>query len=492
MASIPSQEPAGYAPGAASATGLSRWFGLLLVMALGAAAVAIGWTGYIASDDASYYGGAVEWLRNAPFAGDSHWTTRFPVVLSLAGAMLLVGAGPAALALTSLFWFVSFVATGAALAARIGDRRVGRLAAVLLATLPLSAVSASIVNCDLPEATFLMLGLWLLARVVQRDGQGRHAAAAGICFGLAILCRETAVLALAGFAPLFLAGRPVPRRVLLVAGAGAAAVLALEMLFQFAVTGDPLHRYMLAFNHDDTLSRAANLEGNLLVHPLVDPLLVLLVNNEFGLLFWVAAAALCAGAVRGVRPSGKNALVLCIALGLASALLVSLLSTKLVLNPRYFTMTAIAAAVIAALWVSRLKALQAALVMTGVVGLNFLLLSVQNNNPQWPAYALVEAALEHPGRAIAADEEIVHRAELPLGWSGADNVVFAGEAASLRLIEQSADAPPAIAVYPSPTTRLGSILRALGLSDSLPAAVEPRLMRPNPTMIVVEANTTPK
>lgn len=469
-----------------------RWAGLLSVVALGAAAAAIGWTGYIASDDASYYGGAAEWLRSAPFAGDNHWTTRFPLILSLAAAMLFVGVAPAALTVTSLFWFIAFVATGAALATRIGGRKVGCLTAVLLATLPLCAVAASIVNCDLPEATFLMLGLWLLAGVVGQDGYGRSAAAAGICFGLAVLCRETAVLALAGFAPLFLLGRPLPRRILMVAAAGAAVVLALEMLFQFALTGDPFHRYMLAFNHSDTLSRAANLEGNLLLHPLIDPLLVLLVNNEFGLVFWVMALALATGAVRGLGPRRKNALILCIALGLASALLIALLSAKLVLNPRYFTMTAVAAAIIAALWLSRLKMPLAALVLTGMVGLNLLLLSAQNNNPQWPAYALVEAALDHPGQMVAADEELIHRAELPLGWRGVDNVVPAGAPASLRLIEQSADAPPAIAVYPSPPTPLGSLLRRLGLSDSLPAAAETRLMNPNPTMTVVEAPTAPK
>ena len=468
------------------------WTGLLLVVALGAAAVAVGWTGYIASDDASYYGGAAEWLRSGPFAGDSHWTTRFPLILSLAAAMWVVGAGPSALAATSLFWFVGFVAAGAALATRIGGQKVGWLTAALLATLPLSAVAASVVNCDLPEATFLMLGLWLLAGVVGKAGGEVSAAAAGICFGLAVLCRETAVLALAGFAPLFLLGRPLPRRLLIVAAAGAAVVLALEMLFQFALTGDPLHRYMLAFNHDDTLSRAANLEGNLLLHPLIDPLLVLLVNNEFGLLFWVMAFAVAMGALRGLEGRPKRGLTLCIALGLTSALLVSLLSAKLVLNPRYFTMAAVAAAIITALWLSRLKKPQAALVLTGMVGLNLLLLSAQNNHPQWPADALVEAALDHPGQVVAADEELIHRAELPLGWSGVDNVVSAEKPASLRLVEKSADSPPAIAAYPSPPTPLGSLLGGLGMSDSLPAAVQSRLMNPNPTMILVEAPTAPK
>ena len=72
---------------------LALWGPRLVLAALALAAVRAGWTGFIASDDASYYAGAVEWLRDPPFAGDSHWTTRFPVVLTLAaGAYVVAGA----------------------------------------------------------------------------------------------------------------------------------------------------------------------------------------------------------------------------------------------------------------------------------------------------------------------------------------------------------------------------------------------------------------
>lgn len=209
-------------------------------------AVAIAWTGYIASDDASYYFGALEWLTDPPFAGSDHWTTRFPLVLSLAAAIGLVGAGPLALGLTAVGWYLAFLLATALFAQRVGGPRVAILAALLIGTLPLVATSASIANCDLPEVAFLLLGLWLLAGEAAGERPRTGAAlAAGISFGLAILCRETAVLALAGLGVPFLLGRPVTRRTLLLAAAGAACVLAGEMLFQWLVTGDPLHRYGL-------------------------------------------------------------------------------------------------------------------------------------------------------------------------------------------------------------------------------------------------------
>ncbi len=47
------------------------------------------------------------------------------------------------------------------------------------------------------------------------------------------------------------------------------------------MTGHPLNRWDVAFHHDSHIDRAANLEGDLLVQPAIDPLLVLLVNEDF-------------------------------------------------------------------------------------------------------------------------------------------------------------------------------------------------------------------
>ena len=73
----------------------------LAIALVAAVAVACGWTGFIASDDELYYGGALKWAAGEPFAGDSHWTTRFPLVLTLAAMIKLVGAAPLALHLTA-------------------------------------------------------------------------------------------------------------------------------------------------------------------------------------------------------------------------------------------------------------------------------------------------------------------------------------------------------------------------------------------------------
>ena len=363
-----------------------------LVLLIGALSVAVGWTGFIASDDQFYYFGALEWAQHGAFAGDSHWATRFPLVLSLAAAIKTVGAVPLALNLTAIAWYAAFVAVGILLARRIGGELTGWIAGLLFASMPLIATGGSIVNCDNPEGVFLMLGAWLLAGEVERPRASR-CLLAGIAFGLAILSRETAVLALSGLGILFLLGRPLPRWALLAAGCGAALVLFGEAAFQWSMTGDPLHRYSLAFNHDSNLDRAVNEEGNLLVHPAIDPLLVLFVNNEFALLFWLAIPAALA-----MRRDGMDwrRFAPVLAMGGASFLLVALLSHKLVLNPRYFTPTAVAATILVAAWIGRMAPRRATAILTVTVAANLAMLSLQNNHPRWEATALVQAAAADP------------------------------------------------------------------------------------------------
>src|SRR5579859_2361130 len=222
----------------------------LLVGMAGIVAIGIGWVGYSASDDANYYEAALRWLDHPPVAGDDHWATRFPLILSLAGMIALLGKGATAMGATALGWYVVFVASVRGLAARIAGSRAGWIAALLMATMPVVVTNATTVSCDLAEASFLILGIALAGDSAAGQAGGWRPAVAGLAFGGAILCRETTALALFGVVPLFLAGRPIPRRALIVMTLACAGLLAGEAAFQYALTGDPLHRWTLAFHHD--------------------------------------------------------------------------------------------------------------------------------------------------------------------------------------------------------------------------------------------------
>jgi 4-amino-4-deoxy-L-arabinose transferase-like glycosyltransferase len=481
-------EAIGQCPGRSGATmAVPAWGWLALLGAAMIAALYLGWVGFIASDDSLYHAGAMRWLTDPPFAGSDHWSTRFPLTLTFAAVLAVVGQSYVAFGVTAIAFYLVLVSVTGRFAASVAGPRAGWIAALLTATLPVVVSHATTVSVDLTEAAALLSGALLVGRAGDDRAGWIAAGAGGALFGVAILCRETSVLALAALGPLFLIGRPFPRRVLIACGIGAAAVLIGESLFQYALTGDPLRRYTIAFNHDEHIDRAANKEGNFLLWPPIDPLLVLLINDDFGLLFWLAGLAVARGAWRMVGSGTRDPLVLLTWMAAASFVLVSVLYSKLVLNPRYFMLAALAAVVVLAVWVDHLGWRWRALILAAVVASNLLLMSVGNAHPRWSMEALVLAAQEHPGEAVAGEASDVRRADLPMRFIGQHNL-RAAPAPPASLVVAAADAAPRGAVithYPSPPTRLGQILRAIGLEPLVPASIARRMFAPSPAMVLV-------
>ncbi len=461
---------------------MARFVPIASLLVLLTGALLIGWVGFTASDDALYYTGAVHWIEAPPFAGDNHWSTRFPLLWSFAAMLLLLGRGFAAFAATALLWYAVLVALTGLFVRRLAGDRAGWIAAVLAGTMPVVIANATTVSVDPVEASALIGGIWLLSAAERPDWR---ALLAGTCFGVAVLCRETAILSVAGLAPLFLIGQPLRRDVLIAAGIGFAAVLGAEALFQYAMTGVPLRRYDIAFHHDSHIDRAANLEGNFLLHPAIDPLLVLLINDDFGLIFWAAIGA--GGVAWRRRAAWPTALIVLAAMALADFLLVGVLTTKLVLNPRYFTLSALFAVVMTAIWLDRLAtrwrwAISGVLVLT-----NLALLSVGNRHPRWEVEALLAAAQAHPGEQISADPVTVRRAAIPLAFAGLGNARYAPAPPNgLRLVAADHPAPGMlVARYPSPPTTAGQIVLAIGAERLVPGAIRRRLLAPSPAMALI-------
>lgn len=466
-----------------------HWPWALALVVCAPLALWFGWIGFIASDDSLYWAGAMKWLTAPPFAGDNHWSTRFPLTLTFAAMLEVVGQNFAAFAATALLFYATLVAATAEFARRVAGARVAWIAALLTATLPVVVQHASTVSVDLAEATALMLGALLLAEARDDRAGWLRGVAAGACFGVAVLCRETTVLSLVGFVPLFLLGRPVPRRVLIACGVGLAIVLGGEALYQYALTGEPLRRYTIAFHHDEHIDRAANMEGNFLLWPPIDPLLVLLVNDDFGLLFWVFAAAVAVGVRRYVPVAGRQRLTVLGAMAATSFVLVAVLVHKLVLNPRYFMLPALAAVIVVAAWSARLPAWRRAALLAAIVGSNVLLLGVGNAHPRWYEETLVRVSAAHPGEIIAANPQDVRRALIPMVYAHRQNLRYAPAApGGLELVdpvEHPIGAGRVVATFAPPPTRVGSVVVALGLAPLVPAPIAHRLLAPGDAVVLV-------
>lgn len=481
---------------------------------LTAAALAFAWTGFLGSDDAAYADAARGWLARFPFVGTSHWALRHPLVLPTALSFRLFGVSEASLAAPTVLAFLALVAaTYLWLARRLG-RDVGLAAAGLMAVTPLFPATASTASVDIVELLFAVLSLMAFDAATRAARPVRHLLLAGALAALAWQSRETTLALLLAYGVLFLfgfgAGFGLARRWYWVMAAGFVAVIGAEYLALWSLTGDPLYRLHVDLRHDVVARPEISAEGfdragNVVAGALLNPFLMLLANQEFALLFYVAAPAAVWACFMAREPEVRRLARLLGVAGLMWFLLVATLGSSLYLVPRYVAMTAFAAVVLVALWLLRgMRPAFGLAVAAVLVGTNLLATYVDNKDLFFPERALVRVAAE-AGGTVHTDPKTLHRADFLLEAAGvrdrvldmppgpgalflhAPNNAAAGSAGPRRF-DPAAYRPQAGWVEVrriDPGRKLsGVVLQALGLDRYLPAALWRRLDRPNPPAVL--------
>ena len=477
---------------------------------LTAAALAFAWTGFLGSDDAAYADAARGWLAQVPFIGTSHWALRHPLVLPTALSFRLFGVSEASLAAPTVLAFLALIAaTYLWLARRLG-RDVGFAAAGLLAVTPLFPATASTASVDIVELLFAVLSLMAFDAATRAPKPAARLLLAGALAALAWQSRETTLALLLAYGVLFLFGFGLARRWYWVMAAGFVAVIGTEYLGLWALTGDPLYRLHVDLRHDVVARPAESSEGfdragNVVAGALLNPFLMLLANQEFALLFYVAAPAAVWACFLAREPGVRRLARLVAVAGLMWFLLVATLGSSLYLVPRYVAMTAFAAVVLVAVWL--LRGVRPALglaVGAVLVGTNALAIYVDNKDLFFPERALVQVAAE-AGGTVHTDPKTLHRADFLLEAAGlrdrvldmppapgalflhAPNNAAAGSAGPRRF-DPAAYRPQAgwteLRRLDPGRKYSGVVLAALGLDRYLPAALWRRLDRPNPPAVL--------
>jgi hypothetical protein len=120
---------------------------------------------------------------------------------------------------------------------------------------------------------------------------------AGVAAGLAFVSRETSVALILFYGILFLIGFCMPRQYYFIMGAGFLTVIGSEMLFYLANGRSLLYRLTISLQHD-TVNRAAqntgslfDTAGNIIISAVFDPLFMMLLNHNFGIIFWLFVPA---------------------------------------------------------------------------------------------------------------------------------------------------------------------------------------------------------
>jgi len=394
----------------------NNWFLPFCFLLLFTIFLSMGWVGFTASDDDSYKGAARVWLDPAVNnIGNTHWSLRHTVTLPIAASISLFGDNEFSLILPSLL-SLSLLLCVVFYCVRLKLGRSYAFTAVIgVVLLPIVVVEYTRVVAEIAEITYLVSSLFILIFTHNTRFQARGAILAGLALGLAAITRETAVQLAVILCVLMIKPVWITRKSVIICGLIAATFVATEMLWYSVELGDPLHRLNVDMNHGDigggvdrftdrgtgTLSR----EGNIQVHWAMDPLLVIFVNEEFGLFFWLGLA-LGYLAVFKQHLFDKAVLKYIRALLAISALSFFVVSSAipfLNLLPRYYMFSAIINAIAIALATPSLfrhAPARTSLLALLTIAISVVALTIENKNPIALERALVAHLAANPDISI--------------------------------------------------------------------------------------------
>ena len=182
------------------------------------------------ASDESRFIGVVQNLSNGYFpSGDAEWFgSRIGLLWPVAGLFRLFDGSDAVVAIWPLAVSLSVIVAAYLLGRDLASRRVGYVAAAIVAVAPLEALVGTRLRPDAIAPAVLAFAVWCALRAGRSAGRAaRWAFAAGLLLGVAWSVRENALILIPVLA---LAGWGTGRRGLVAAAAGAAVMPAASAL----------------------------------------------------------------------------------------------------------------------------------------------------------------------------------------------------------------------------------------------------------------------
>jgi len=467
-----------------------------------------GWVGFIASDDDSYRGAMLALLnQNNPIHLHTHWALRFTIIVPGALAIALLGDSEMALILPSLLYYVALCgSTYVFIRHHTASATSGLIATLILTTQAIFAIEFTRVTSEVAELPLMIAALmaFYTATVTSSEKYQNWLIAAGVLLGLAWLTRETMVQVLLFLSLLFLIGYGLPRRLYWLMAGVFLSIVAIEWFIYWQATGDPFHRLAVDLTHgerggglsrvldrgDGVLSR----EGNIQIHPLIDPLLVIFFNEEFGLTYWLLLPALWLRWQRADWFKDHHLRLFDFFARVALANIVFMYASFSILNllPRYFMLSCYAAVMMLALalpvwWQHWRKRTSIGLLCYLAVSLLGMML--ENKNPLAIERLLVAevAALPAP---VHVSPRVANNTKTLMHWRGTASTLITAakpKAGDLLLLHPSSDGYfsdiPAghlhlVKTLIPPQAPYRKLFAKLGLKHVLPARLAQRIISP--------------
>ena len=396
-----------------------------------ACVLSLGWTGYTASDDFFYVNAASGWAFHFPYLAQDHWGLRHAVVLPLALAFRWFGEGEATLAVPSLFYTATLLGLSFWLVRRISGYYSALLVVVLLAGVPTVASGASIVVEDAAEATFILISI-LTFYYASRGRKILLYILSGIAAGIGFVTRETTSALLVVYLILFVFDYGNFRVGFVWMGIGFVGVVGLDTWLLWWASGDPLYRFhasLSGVSHDNPAlaahfrtSAGLNRFGSIATARWLQPLVVLFLNQNFGLIFWLAIPLSVRVIFRDARSEQRDVLRLLVGFAAVWVIVLGYGFPFLWVVPRYFTVVAVVLAIPLAIALERMfrsgHHILAGILIASLLSSDVLVIGAQNHDPLFGERALVMFLRRHPHDTVSTDPGTFQGAEWLLRING--------------------------------------------------------------------------
>jgi hypothetical protein len=338
-----------------------RYVPLALAL-LAAAMIAFGWTGFFGSDDTSYIAAATGWLNEGyGYVGEDHWSLRHTLALPIAVSFKIFGRNELGLVVPFLLYQLGLILVLYSIVRQRFDPATAAAVAVFVITTPFVTTGASVALPDLVECFFCVSSLALFIASLRAERPAVLLVLAGLAAGLSYVTRETVIFLVFSYGVFFLFGYGMPRLRYFWMALGFLIVFAADVAYFTAQTGDPLYRLTVDFRtHLQSITRdmsgstfdrilamirtwepaqfqGLTGSGNFAVHRLVDPILVVLANQEFMFIYYFAVpAAIWLFIIRRKFAPAQRQLMLVFAVAAATWLIALYLQIGMTREARYF------------------------------------------------------------------------------------------------------------------------------------------------------------
>lgn len=420
-------------------------FAALVLILLFALSLALWAHGLGPHDETRYIGAALGWLEDGIRLGPKHWDLRHLYILPMAGSFLLFGKSEFAATAPSILFAAGLVA----ITYYCGRRVIGKLEALIAAAL--AATSAFFVAIPIEveiygaEVFLAAAAIWTYLLADHERRRSYRLFIAGILCGLAWTLRESSIYTpmAIGLLVLWRGNDRLTSAVALSLGFG--VVIFAELVFYYATTGNPFHRYLIDLLHrngEPAIVSFSDHRYSLLRHltrPLTDSLTAPFVGP------FVLIAAACATFFRreifGARSARLSALNSFLFTGLIGLMVCGYVFYQAM--PNYYPVLSYALLLITAISISeawrRYGAWAPALVFAAIFGANLVVCDFKLLNYYKEARFLVRYAMQSEV-TVYTDSGTARRVYTLLALKG----VTAPNAERFVAV---ADEPPVCALY---------------------------------------------